>query len=146
MTFTFGVFSGVPEKVWAKLAVSPDRFYENTPCWEWLGGKANGYGYVHWPTRSKVIGVHRLMYQFAKGDVRGLTVDHRCENLVCANPDHLDGVSNAENIRRGHGNFNGLTACKYGHPYPENLYSPPGGPNKIQCRECKREWARSHAG
>lgn len=134
-------FEGVPSKIWDGLEIS-DNYFQGTPCWEWQLGKSNGYGCVH--LGKKVVGVHRAVYEFLNGDISGLTIDHLCRNLICANPAHLEAVSNAENIRRGHSNWNSEYSCKYGHPYPENRYSPPGAPNVIQCRECKREWNRNH--
>jgi hypothetical protein len=72
-----------------------------TNCWNWqLSTNSNGYGMIN------IEGTHRkaatVYYEFYKGRVPiGLSLDHLCRNRKCINPDHLEPVSNAENIRRG---------------------------------------------
>lgn len=84
----------------------------------------------------------------------GLTIDHLCRNPLCVNPDHLEPVTNSENVRRaaaagayeGNGaHHRAKTHCPKGHPYSgENLYRTPSG--KRKCRECERAtWRRSYA-
>jgi len=47
---------------------------------------------------------HRLAYERAKGSIpAGLQIDHLCRVRECVNPDHLEAVSQRENIRRGKG-------------------------------------------
>lgn len=63
----------------------------------------NGYGMERsaaGPMRS----AHRLAYERAKGAIpAGLQIDHLCRVRECVNPDHLEAVSQRENIRRGRG-------------------------------------------
>jgi len=45
---------------------------------------------------------HRAFYERYRGPIPdGLHLDHLCRNPPCVNPDHLEPVSNAENLRRG---------------------------------------------
>lgn len=46
--------------------------------------------------------VHRYVFLLAKGEVPdGLDLDHLCRNRSCVNPEHLEAVSNQENVARG---------------------------------------------
>lgn len=58
-------------------------------CWEWQGYKdANGYGWLHDQRTS--VGAHRYAYALFVGTLpEGYTVDHKCHNTSCVNPNHL---------------------------------------------------------
>jgi len=44
---------------------------------------------------------HRVFYQLFRGPIpAGLHLDHLCRVASCANPDHLEAVTPAENHRR----------------------------------------------
>lgn len=83
--------------------------------------------------------VHRLSWQIHRGGVpQGLVLDHLCRNRACWNPDHMEPVTNRENILRGVGataqNVR-KTHCPQGHEYtPDNLRRRPGRPESH--REC----------
>ncbi len=76
----------------------------DTPCWGWPGA-VDRQGYARTHRRGKYGGhqfVHRIYFEDAYGPVpEGYTLDHLCRVPSCANPDHLEVVSNTENIRRG---------------------------------------------
>lgn len=72
-----------------------------TGCHIWNGYRnADGYGEI------KVDGVklkvHRVAYALHVGDLQpGMVVDHLCRNRACWRPEHLEQVTNTENVRRG---------------------------------------------
>lgn len=114
------------------------RVYKTAECWFWLGCKGiDGYGkFSHKPGISLA---HRYSYELYKGPIpAGLHIDHLCRVRHCVNPDHLEAVTQQENMRRGNvGLFQkSKTHCRKGHPYSgDNLLVYRGGRH---CRACKR--------
>lgn len=130
------------ERFW--LRVEPTGF-----CWYWIGGKtkgSSGYGSFYWGGKHTV--AHRWAYEFLVGPIaEGLELDHLCRNHPCVNPDHLEPVTRAENVRRGRGPDvtrelrRQVTCCPQGHPYAgDNLYTDMKGAR--HCRLCRAEQAR----
>jgi hypothetical protein len=86
---------------------------------------------------------HRLAYRKLVGEISdGLQVDHLCRVRCCVNPNHMEAVSQQENMRRGVvGKHNrAKTHCPRGHEYtPENTYIR----KKMRhCKACCRLKAR----
>jgi hypothetical protein len=104
-----------------------------TGCLVWQGSKtAQGYGDLRFDHKHKL--AHRLAYENAKGPIpEGLYIDHLCRRRDCINPDHLEPVTHAENLKRAR-----KDRCFRGHRRSgDNLYiSPLRGLR--QCRECNR--------
>lgn len=82
-----------------------DRGYY-TACWIWQGYvNENGY------PSSGSGWAHRELYEMLSGSIPpGLELDHLCRVRCCVNPDHLEPVTHAENLRRGAGNGGVLCA------------------------------------
>lgn len=103
-------------------------------CWEWKGATTNtGYGKV--TVNYKTWLAHRYVYEYVNGEIpKHLELDHLCCNKLCINPEHLEAVTQKENMRRRYAN---QTHCKHGHPLSgDNLYIDPR--NKRGCKTCRR--------
>lgn len=105
-------------------------------CWIWLGW-VNPDGYGHIKRNKKMYMTHRYVYEKLNNPIpSNMTVDHICRVRSCCNPDHMDIVTQGENMRRSP-RFN-LSAihCKRGHEFtPENSYMYKNGSRRT-CRKC----------
>lgn len=72
-------------------------------CWPWAGHiGAYGYGVFNWDDQRWP--AHRFVYTLFVAPIGyGLVIDHTCRNKACVNPEHLEVVTQGENIRRHHG-------------------------------------------
>lgn len=115
---------------------------QSEDCWIWLGNLDDwGYGRAVSvrvsPTRTKM--AHRWVYEQRVGPIpAGEQIDHLCRIPCCVNPEHLEAVTVAENVRRGlHGELR--LACRRNHPAtPENTYVRKSD-NARKCRVCARD-------
>ena len=70
----------------------------NTMCLEWQGSKDTA-GYGQLSINGKLVYVHRLSYESAKGKIPlGLEILHSCDNKICINPDHLSVGTHQDNM------------------------------------------------
>lgn len=118
-------------------------------CWPWTGYCTNGYGQMSIVFDGILIHAraHRLAYFLFSGKLKnGNVPDHLCRNRKCANPNHLEQVSNGENVLRGIGvsaENKVKTHCKSGHPFVgPNLKILSNGDR--HCIECHRIGQRNH--
>ena len=121
----------------------PDEIYvvdSESGCWIWKGYiQKNGYAKIG----SKY--AHRVFYENKNGKIPvGLVLDHLCRVHSCVNPDHLEAVTQKENVMRGVGitKINKQkTHCARGHLLEgENIkivVRPDG--TRRKCKVCDRE-------
>lgn len=132
----------MPRTVKAATYAIEDRGYE-TPCWVWQGwGHGQGYGTLSVNGRTTL--AHRHYYETHVGPIPdGLVIDHLCCVRPCVNPEHLEAVTQEENMRRSR-----KETCRRGHPMSgDNLLVLNRRHGERICRTCKREdqRARYHA-
>lgn len=98
----------MPEaRFWAKFeeGPTPEARPDLGPCLLWTKAlnPQTGYGQV-WDWRAKKVTVaHRVAFELTNGPIpTGLQVDHLCRVRRCGRPTHLEAVTGAVNIQRGH--------------------------------------------
>lgn len=130
------------------------RFYArvvklDNGCWEWQGSKTRGYG--SFTVNNEAYRAHVFSYIMFKGPIpEGMQIDHLCRKRDCVNPEHLEAVTQLENVRRS--NSPGAIAlrtgkCMNGHALtPENARPHKRNPNWRHCMMCAANRKRHYKG
>ena len=118
-------------------------FTQEEDCILWNGAK--GRGYALYTVNGKLRPLHRVLWIEQKGPLKdGQQLDHLCRRRNCVNLNHLEPVTNKENVLRGVGPSavnKRKTHCPQNHPFDkENTYLDPLG--RRHCRECSRKHSR----
>lgn len=129
--------AAIAQRFQAKVSVAPNG------CWLWQAAKdRDGYGHF-WPHWQKVMRAHRWSYEYHVGPIpEGLTLDHLCQVKACCNPDHLEPVTNRENLARAAAR---RPTCSRGHAYTDEntlIRSDGHGGERRRCRECTNAYYR----
>lgn len=121
-----------------------ERFMEKVSfapsgCWPWTGYiDEKGYG-IFGVRSDDLCKAHRYSYELHVGKIpEGKQLDHKCRVRHCVNPEHLEPVTNRENVIRGNAARPKRQACKAGHKFTEeNTYIHPKRGTR-HCKACQR--------
>lgn len=128
-----GLPLGLPEN-----PTSIDRFrFFFGPCWLYEGCKSErGYGRFTYEGRNW--SAHRFAWIVLEGRsiAEGEQLDHLCRVPSCVNPNHLQAVSPAINMRRmEQANYHhDRQTCRFGHWVPWPLFQ------RMGCAVCRDAW------
>ena len=122
-----------------------EKIEKTETCWLWKAHAYKGYGVFS--LNGKQVGAHRAAYTLFVGPIpEGLQIDHLCRVPMCVNPDHLEPVTPAENLRRSPGTWAGKnirkTHCPSGHPLSGDNMRRSAADSRY-CLACKREKKRA---
>ncbi len=113
------------------------RTRQDGDCLIWTGArdKRGDYG---WYSGHQA---HRLAYVLTKGEIpTGLQIDHLCGRTLCVNSNHMEPVTQLENMRRRNALY---THCKHGHEYTEANAGRYSGGGRF-CRQCAIRRSRAY--
>lgn len=85
----------IEARFWAKVD-------KTETCWLWTAAIRRRSGYGVFSHQARTMLAHRFAYELLVGPIPdGLVIDHLCRVRHCVNPDHLEPVTQRENLRRG---------------------------------------------
>lgn len=130
--------------------IKANSIKDDSGCWIWQKSKNRGYGTTSF--EGKVYSAHRLAYLSYYGSIdKDLVIDHICRNPSCVNPEHLELVTQKENIARAKKRLGPRPEmvkkfCKNGHEFTsENTRMKIDGKYKSQaCKTCQRKWKKEN--
>lgn len=124
------------ERFWGKVE-------KTDACWNWKAGISASTYPIFWFDGKQRL-AHRIAYEITNGEIsKGMVIDHLCSNRLCVRPDHLDPVTQRENIKRSSNHVAKKilqTHCINNHPFDKkNTYSWNG---HRTCRICRYDRAQ----
>lgn len=124
------------ESIRLRLEARTDRA-DPSGCWIWTGTKnAKGYGQLGVGSQPEY--AHRIAVRLdGRSLPEGMQVDHLCRNPSCVNPQHLEVVTAAKNMRRR--NLQSRLT-------PQNHQPGASGVRGVTWHKGKRKWRAKVAG
>lgn len=124
----------VMDRLLAKVVIDP------AGCWIFTGAlDRGGYGCIgRGGKHGGMTKTHRVTFEDRFGPTE-LPLDHLCRVRACCNPDHLEAVTQRENVLRGeHPRISAgrTNVCPNGHPLD-------GEVGRRRCRTCHNAWRRT---
>lgn len=117
---------------------------DSNGCRRWTA-YVNADGYGDFTLGGRTVSSHRVAYVLAHGSLPapGLVLDHLCRVRACAEPSHLEPVTQAENLRRGklaesnRARKAARATCRRGHDLtdPANVHEDSSGYRR--CKACR---------
>lgn len=130
---------------------------QTSGCWAW-GRAINRKGYGIFFLHGRTYRAHRVGYAIKHNGLNSsLVIDHLCRNTACVNPNHLELVTNRENVMRGNlpkissARLLQRTHCKSGHEFTvintnHTAYKKKAGGTGAmrRCKTCVASYNRKH--
>lgn len=129
------------DRLMSRVVVTPGPL--GTPCWI-STYRDQTQGYTKISVNLRTTWAHRFSYEHHVGPIpKGMKIDHLCRVPACVNPEHLEAVTNRENMLRGeHPSAivfrTGI--CRKGHSMADACVAPNGS---RRCRTCRDQRNRS---
>ena len=110
-------------------------------CWIWTAATAGrGYGVFRLNNPRRQDYAHKIAYREWRGEIpAGYIVHHKCENVRCVNPVHLETVTQSWHMLQ-HKNDDKGNFCSQGHDLSKrgSLLPKAGRKNGRVCLECAK--------
>jgi hypothetical protein len=124
----------------ALCVIDPD-----TGCWNWTGPKSKYGGHINYLSKKWIASRFSYILHYKKS-IKGYNVAHKCNNINCVNPKHLEVITKKQHAKRVWAKRPHQTAthCANGHRLTAaNVHSNDSKRGKT-CAVCQRASAKRY--